>query len=905
MRKTISIVTHGLPFNGNTINETALGGSESAVIYIARELAKMNDVTVYCNCDKPGIYDRVDYRDVSQFNRDEKSQVDVLIVSRFTGYLSGAIDAKMTILWCHDIAVENMHFALGVVDRIFCLSDWQKKLYCKQYGIVPYSYVWKTSNGYDQNIVVDKVAFEDKQNNFIYASRPERGLKLLLEKIWPEVLAKNPEAILNLCGYVNANIPEEMTELYAEIDELLAGSTNVNHHGALTKPEYYELLANCAYMLYPTDFPEISCINAIEAQYNGCNVITSGQYALTETVKTPTKVRAAYGSDKYVADFMKMLDTYHTSINVEEYSWENVAKSWDVEIDKMFLKRFEKYKDRIIDNLVYHSDIVAAYKLTGLQRYRDMLDKGMVDNLTKSDFVAVEKDEDYFLGDRGLKLIEVVDGLVSNKKLTILDLGCNEGILSLPLMKRFGDNIEKLVMYDGSKDVLDFVEKCFGEKYPQIAFINDDVRNVLNYAIKPDVVIVGELLEHIEDTGQFLDFLMQLSTGDTVFYFTVPRGPWESISTCTDIHHVHHFELADIKQIFCNVDLNIAKNNGTVLGKRGEPCDNWMFWFTGKPDTKFGVVDYNEKWLKTKPYRKVSCCLITKNEEDNLSRCLKSVVNLVDEIVLVDTGSTDDTIRIASKFMDTVHQLDWEESDGLGNFARARNHGIDLATGDYIFYIDADEELMDGKHMFKFIGNGFYDAIVVDQMQVCSRDRIGPLSIIPDENHPRLFKNDGIRFTGVIHEYPSRDGENRLVKALFQKNAKLLHYGYCNINMLHDFKNHRNRPLIYKNIEAHPDRLIAKYYVLTDLVDNMPADTSYYLDEAYTYWKRELKFCSDSHIVGLCKNPIQEILRRGYVENELIMGKVVEKYTDGKIEFFAFDSHDQAYFYEFISKGAV
>jgi glycosyltransferase involved in cell wall biosynthesis/2-polyprenyl-3-methyl-5-hydroxy-6-metoxy-1,4-benzoquinol methylase len=901
MQKTISIVTHGLPFNGNSINETALGGSESAVIYIAREMAVTNDVTVYCNCDKPGVYDGVDYRHVDQFNRDEKSQVDVLIISRFAGYLSGALDAKLTILWCHDIAVENMHFALGVVDRVFCLSAWQKKLYCKQYGIIPYSHVWQTTNGYDQRIVTAPVPLSDKKNNFIYASRPERGLKLLLERIWPEVLAKNENAILNLCGYDNANISTEMELLYAEIDELLETSINVKQHGSLTKPEYYELLSNCSHMLYPTDFPEISCINAIEAQYNGCNVVTSAQYALTETVKTPTKVRAEYGSDKYVADFMKMLDTYHDTINVDDYSWENVAKSWNAEIDSMFTKRFEKNKDRIIDNLVYHSDIVAAWKLTGDQKYRDMLDKGMVDNLTKSDFIGTKKDEDYFLGDRGLKLIDVVGELITpDKKLTILDLGCNEGILSLPLMKRYADNIEKMVMYDSSTDVLQFVEESYGEKYPQIEFINDDVRNVLKYSIKPDVVIVGELLEHIEDTTKFLDFLMQLSTGDTVFYFTVPRGPWESISECTDIHHVHHFELADIKQIFNGVNMTIAKNNGTVIGKRGEPCDNWLFWFVGTKETTFGEVDYADKWLKTKPYKKVSVCLITKNEEDNISRCLKSVKSVADEIIMVDTGSTDDTLRIAAKFVETVHHLEWAEEDGLGSFSHARNHGIDLATGDYILYIDADEELLDGGSMFKFIGNSFYDAVVVTQMQMCSRDRLSHMSILPDENHPRLFKNDGIRFTGVIHEYPTRNGENPLVKVLFQQNAKMLHYGYSNINTMHSVKNGRNTPLVFKNAKTHPDRPLAKYYVLAEMVDNMPAYSSHYLDEAYTYWKRELKFCPDRHIVSLSKNPIQEILRRGYVTEQPIMGKVVEQYSHRDAGFFAFDAHDRDYFEKMI-----
>ena len=89
MKKTIGFVTGGLDFNGNTIYEKALGGSESAMIYMAKEIAKLNnEVTVYCNCDKPGMYDGVDYRPLQSYLSDDKSQFDTLVVSRFTDYLA-------------------------------------------------------------------------------------------------------------------------------------------------------------------------------------------------------------------------------------------------------------------------------------------------------------------------------------------------------------------------------------------------------------------------------------------------------------------------------------------------------------------------------------------------------------------------------------------------------------------------------------------------------------------------------------------------------------------------------------------------------------------------------------------------------------------------------------------------
>src|SRR5699024_2619925 len=86
----------------------------------------------------------------------------------------------------------------------------------------------------------------------------------------------------------------------------------------------------------------------------------------------------------------------------------------------------------------------------------------------------------------------------------------------------------------------------------------------------------------------------------------------------------------------------------------------------------------------------VSLCMIVKNEEDVLARCLDSVHHLVDEINIVDTGSTDNTIEIARKYTDRVFRFEW-----TGRFSDARNESFKYATKDYIFYLDADDVLLE------------------------------------------------------------------------------------------------------------------------------------------------------------------------------------------------------------------
>lgn len=82
----------------------------------------------------------------------------------------------------------------------------------------------------------------------------------------------------------------------------------------------------------------------------------------------------------------------------------------------------------------------------------------------------------------------------------------------------------------------------------------------------------------------------------------------------------------------------------------------------------------------------ISLCMIVKNEADVLERCLQSVQMLVDEIIIVDTGSRDDTKEIAKRFTDQVYAFNWGE-----DFSKARNYAFSKATKDYQMWLDADD----------------------------------------------------------------------------------------------------------------------------------------------------------------------------------------------------------------------
>lgn len=85
----------------------------------------------------------------------------------------------------------------------------------------------------------------------------------------------------------------------------------------------------------------------------------------------------------------------------------------------------------------------------------------------------------------------------------------------------------------------------------------------------------------------------------------------------------------------------------------------------------------------------LSAILITRNEADRVERCLKSIEKLVDEIIVLDSGSSDSTVEICKRYTDKVHETDWP------GFGKQKQRALELATGDWVLSIDADEALDD------------------------------------------------------------------------------------------------------------------------------------------------------------------------------------------------------------------
>lgn len=145
----------------------------------------------------------------------------------------------------------------------------------------------------------------------------------------------------------------------------------------------------------------------------------------------------------------------------------------------------------------------------------------------------------------------------------------------------------------------------------------------------------------------------------------------------------------------------------------------------------------------------ISLCMIVKNEEEVLEQCLNSVIKACDEIVIVDTGSTDLTKEIARKFTNNIFDYEW-----IDDFAAARNFAFSKATKDYIFWLDADDILRkeDAKKLLELKSNLPQNIDVVSMYYILDFDPHGNPSFIFRRN--RLVKRTNhFRWVGPVHEY--------------------------------------------------------------------------------------------------------------------------------------------------------
>ena len=314
----------GIPYDGTTIDRQGLGGSESAVTLIARELAQIGfDVTVFNNCGidhaRPGNYDGVEYRPLLDLANDHI--FDIIISSRTVIPFTDPNDyhklgdirslpfqsmnlydrilskAKMRILWMHDTFClgDNIIEELAVADRItdiFTLSDFHL------------TYVANCNHGRRRNFEVLKrkmfitrngarnykkeVDIKAKDHNlFVYNASVTKGMIPLVNHIWPKVKAMIPSARLKVIGgYYRFSQGSDPDQQEQDWHRMAADPRNlelgIEYTGVIPQKEIADILTLASFMIYPAAFPETFGISSLESLLYNTPILTCRFGALEE-----------------------------------------------------------------------------------------------------------------------------------------------------------------------------------------------------------------------------------------------------------------------------------------------------------------------------------------------------------------------------------------------------------------------------------------------------------------------------------------------------------------------------------------------------------------------------------------------------------------------------------------------
>lgn len=293
---SVTIAAMGTPedWSPQSFRETGLGGSETAVIRLSEELSKQGRaVTVFSRIVDTNYFNGVRYRHESRYLPSIHS--DLFIAWRSPELIDTAPNASCKVLWMHDtdrgeaLTPERAE----KFDAIVALTNWHKNHLLETYPFLNPDQIHVIGNGVD----IQRFSKDITRNPYrvIYSSSADRGLDVILEHIWPKVIAAIPEAELHIYyGWENFDkfmpMYPHLQEFKSRIEQLLLQSKNVVNHGRISQDRLAEEFQKAAIWLYPTYFDETFCITGVEAQLAGAIPITNSRAALAETVASGIRI---------------------------------------------------------------------------------------------------------------------------------------------------------------------------------------------------------------------------------------------------------------------------------------------------------------------------------------------------------------------------------------------------------------------------------------------------------------------------------------------------------------------------------------------------------------------------------------------------------------------------------------
>lgn len=869
-RYHISMLVPGMPFDGNTLDNASLGGSETAGLLMARELARMGHwVRMFCNTPHPGDYEGVHYRGIGDFmNNLQTAPGDIVIVQRTPEpFLSKSVH-RLHVLWCHDLAQGRQSNAYRSVcwnvDSVITVSKWMRQQYLDAYGL-PHGLVYASRNGLDL-ARFPKVNLDlKKRKRLVYAARPERGLDVMLDSIFPALIEKDPEFELAIFGY--ANMVDHLKEFYAELaDKARQFGDKVRFVGTLAKGPQYRAYAESGIYAYPTpspkqkDFSEVSCISAAEAQAAGMPIVTSNRGALSETIHPDagTLIDGDPWTAGYCMDFVDAILSYANDrdkydrasqagqAHAQTLGWDTVAEDWTQLFDRLI---DERNNDRV--RLAYHfyrrSDIIAARQALAdtddpradVLKAKIELEYGFIasPDALRSHYVDGGKEttarlESAPIESYGPNFTETNEGRFHvireylkrhPEALRILDYGCGHGWSTIYLGNRLG---RQWVGVDLDPGAIAWAQKCAEAHTKSNAVFDFRVGTVDDDGVlEPhsfDAVICSEVLEHCVDPAATFEKIEKAVRLGGLCIVTVPYGPseygtpnWRNFR-----NHLWEFDSHDLEDMFGDKP-NYAMSSSPIYDNETTGEKIGFYFVTFKADHRpIGQIDMVRKLRLQRPRQTLSVSIMAgRNAEHTLAWCLDSVRSIADEIIIADTGLDPIGRMIAERY--GVKLITGSDPLQVG-FCVPRNEGLAACSMDWVLWIDTDEKLLDSAHLVKYIRPSFWQGLGIKQHHLAVDGgfkpdmpvrcfRRGPFNRPENkEYHGRVMS-----FEGLLHEHPELGMNMGPGDILVLPDVNIAHVGYLN-ETIRRKRFARNTPLMEMDQQKNPDRILQKHFVMRD-----------------------------------------------------------------------------------------
>ncbi len=839
----ILLHTLGLPIAGEDPVDLSLGGSETAVVSMARALSRLGHrVTLSCRTGEPCERGGIELVPAERLVEHRYGRsCDVFIAARDIAVLRKPVAARMYGTWHHDMPggewVRSMGPAFARAGFFLFVSRFQQQAF---EDLLPLARLGTaTTNGIDFEAlepIRETAARDESRPRFYFASRPERGLKFLLQEVWPALKKRLPEAELLVSSYSLDGLipPERVREMYRSHDELIRRTPGVHPIGPLSRRAFWRELAACTAVLYPTDFPETSCMAALEAQALGVPVVTTGRYALRETVGfRETLICDPWRSPEYLRNFVatalrlvedpafarRARETGLRHVAPETHSWDAIAKTWQELFHRLFRERFERRKAGVLRRLLRDSDLAAARRL-----------------------VAAEADPAGTFDPADLAVLrDAATGSAPMPSWENLP----------PQLTEVRRDLFALLEGEASGDLL-----CPGAVGAGLASVL--ARDHPGLRSTPvdghDVALLCQVLETVEDPAGLLEWAESRARRGVAGYTL--DGPWDPAgSERFRLHHLGERELRDLLGGKQGLELRYLRCGRT---DRGEALGCWFFRYRTDPRNLPGRLDLDGKLGRTQPLPRISALLLVKNEEANLRRAISSLESIADEIVVGDTGSTDMTVQILESlgFQPGSDQARRWVSIPFEDFAQARNALSAHARGDYLLWQDADEALVHAPVLRELVdGNELFDGFRIEQRHLVLDFRL-------ESDYPlRCFRprtEEGpLQWTGCLHESVELRLNEPPRRVTICPEVYFAHLGFFHSELRQGKAIDRNWPLFLKDRRENPGRLagyvlgIREYLLLArweiGTAGRMTKRAYHCLNYGFEIWHRHVRHLPDSY----------------------------------------------------------